>query len=166
MLTALPCSDEMDTSDGGVGCRGQVLLIDLVDLILEEQCDVKQVPNTLQPPMPLSVCVVSFLPLYSRCCHALWFCYAAAYAAACNVDFCWSAQAFENVQPGLYDAVISGKVRDTTYFQNFKGKLGVEPVSGSCLHLFLVYGVLCNHESGFEWRIWMGRKRKSSCLCN
>jgi len=59
--------------------QGQVLLIDLVDLIHEEQCDVKQ--------------------------------------------------AFENVQPGLYDAVISGKVRDTTYFQNFKGKLGVEPAA-------------------------------------
>jgi len=56
---------------------GRVLIVDLVDLVTSEQCNV--------------------------------------------------IEAFDNISPGLYDAVISGKVRDPTYFQNFKGKLGVEP---------------------------------------
>jgi len=57
--------------------NGRILVIDLVDLIQKEHCDVEQ--------------------------------------------------AFERVQTGLYAAVLSGRVRDTTYFQSFVGDLEAQP---------------------------------------
>eukprot|EP00657_Telonema_sp_P-1_P010893 TRINITY_DN5572_c0_g1_i1.p1 TRINITY_DN5572_c0_g1~~TRINITY_DN5572_c0_g1_i1.p1 ORF type:complete len:267 (-),score=36.72 TRINITY_DN5572_c0_g1_i1:97-897(-) len=65
--------------------KGRVLVVDLVDLTRQAQCDIEA--------------------------------------------------AFERVQPGLWTAVLGGRIRDETYFQSFKGDLDSSPAPGFAFYL-------------------------------